>query len=732
MRIVLFDAIMETHVVSSLARALGDRGHEVATTGQLSWGHVPISDPVDLRRVDAAIDDALAFGPDVVLVFRPTSLPHAQLRRLRRSGAQLMAWFSDDPVLWGLSYGAAVDLYDVILHCGNADVLAFYETTHGRATGVNIPFWTDEIEFPRVGATLPAETEVLFLGNVGDRIRRGRYFDLGLLDLDLRIHGRTGDDYFDLSGGYLDTREEVLDAAARSRLAVNIPQLFTDHHGAPTWFDGLGDLGVFDTPSRIVQYAAMGLPVVSLQPAGAGPLGFADIPIARDPAELRGIVLELLTSEELPALADALHETFHRHFSAASRALALESLAADDSWRRLDPVERAEWFLGFPTERAARSGNAPERATATIGPHASREVETLPSTSRHRVAVIGIGHGEYFSPYRTATRALASAGHGVVEVSTALLGKHSSTDPTGRFSRVVDLESLAGAVGGADTFLFVGDRYLPSPTSRRKMLERGTARIAVHALGATGHSERLAALVTAADAASFLHQSALEAFRGREIIAAIHLPHLVDAVYRGTTEKLTAQGERHARAAVVAESASDLLAHEDLLSALEPLTTQIYILEEEKGRPHGLANLARIARSEIVVAVGAASRGAGHQLLPHLLVGAGVVVLPRSEQPKGIAEGEQAWVLAASGRELNQKLHRLASHPTAVTSLRRAAAERTQGEFCAEAGLDRLLSLAHSPVSAKPPPLAEGDRPPAPPGTSPQNPIPTPTTTAGQ
>lgn len=729
MRIVLFDSIMETHVVTSLARALKARGHDVATTGQLTRGHVPISEAADLRRVDSAIDDILAFRPDVVLVFRPTSLPHAQLRRIRKSGARLMAWFSDDPVLWGLSYGLVVDQYDVILHCGNATVLDFYERTHGRATGVNVPFWTDEVEFPRVGGSLAAESDLLFLGNVGDRIRRRRYFELGTLGLDLRIHGRTGDDYFSLSGGYLDTREEVLDAAARSRLAVSMPQVFADHRGTPTWFDGLDALGVFDTPSRIVQYAAMGLPVVSLQPDGSSPLGLPEVTVVRDPKALQETVRDLLSSPtRLEELADGLHRRFREHFSASSRAMAIESLAEDDSWRALDTQDRASWFMRFTSTEEPSGEGRPGEGLATVGPLSEGR---MPATSAvRRVAVVGTGHGDYYSPLRIATRALAKAGHDVLEVTPAQLAAHSTSDPTGRFTHLVDLVSLDRSVEGADTYLFIGERDLPLPRSVRTLRDLRDVRVAVHALDATDHSERLAALVASVDAVSFLHRSAAEAFRGRETDAALHLPPLVDGDYRGLVDSLGLHAPPEARAVVVAEAEPDLVAHADLIEALQPMPVTTYVAESERGKRHGLAALARIAHSEIALVLGRNVGGAGPRLLPQLLAGGGVVVMHRSGGPAETAGDPQAWVLVGTGRELRQKLQRLASNYDASEALRIAARERARGQLGAEEGLERLLDLAHRDEVPEEPPPRRGDH-----ATAPRlHPSPTPAsqTTAGQ
>ncbi|TFI48698.1 hypothetical protein E4A41_07155, partial [Micrococcus endophyticus] len=171
------------------------------------------------------------------------------LQALRATGAALVAWFSDDPVLFEHSYGPVVDLYDLVLHCGGAPVLRFYEERFGRPTGVNLPFWTDHTAFPVVHGARPAETDVLFLGNMVGPVRRWRYDALAAMEHEVTVFGQVGEDPAGLGGGFLDAEHEVVQAGARARVALNIPQVFADHRGQPTWFPGLDALGAFELPS---------------------------------------------------------------------------------------------------------------------------------------------------------------------------------------------------------------------------------------------------------------------------------------------------------------------------------------------------------------------------------------------------------------------------------------------------------------------------------------------------
>ena len=135
MRFGIYDGIVETHVASSLARAMRAAGHEVYNTGKIGHGFKFASSKQELHKLGAHLDRLLEWEPDVIFVFRPASLPYNLLRRAKSTGAKLVVWLSDDPVLWDLTYGPVLDEYDLVLHCGTERVLRFYEEQFGRPTG---------------------------------------------------------------------------------------------------------------------------------------------------------------------------------------------------------------------------------------------------------------------------------------------------------------------------------------------------------------------------------------------------------------------------------------------------------------------------------------------------------------------------------------------------------------------------------------------------------------------
>ncbi|MGO1489007.1 MAG: hypothetical protein ACTHWA_10715 [Arachnia sp.] len=411
MRIAIFDGILETHLASSLERALVRRGHSVLNTGKVGQGFEFPKAGADLSHLHEAISRVLAHDPEWVIVMRPASLPPQLLRRLKSGGANLAVWLSDDPVLFHLTYAPLLESYDLVLHCGTAEVLRHYETFFGRPTGVNFPFWTDHQAFPYVWGTEEAESTAVFLGNVHDQVRRKRYFSLARMHADVRIHGNVGTDYLNLGGGYLDSDEEVVNAGARAKLAINIPQFFGDHRGLPTWFPGLDGLGFFEYPSRVVQYIAMGLPVISII---AGQPKFESLPemrVVEDVSAADRVISQLLEGE-LPEVSRQSEERFARHFSADARVLAFESLVTDDSWRSLDAVERNLWFTQFDGRDAVPD----------TPPVARERVNVSAPVDLGRVIVLGRDGDRPTSRVAVTIRALARMGADVIAVDAAQAG----------------------------------------------------------------------------------------------------------------------------------------------------------------------------------------------------------------------------------------------------------------------------------------------------------------------
>jgi hypothetical protein len=272
MKIIIFDEILEAHVCEALTQALTALGHNVFCTGKVWHGHSPPSKASDIQLIDAIVDDLIARKFDALFNFRACSLLPRHVAALRAAGQRTAVWLPDDPVLYQVSYKDIVDSYDLVLHCGDGSVLDFYDA-RGHKKGVNFPFWVDPTRFvinradcEPVASSSGECNPWVFLGNLVGPVRGGRYAQLAVLNQGLDIWGKCNADPTGMHRGYLQTIDEVAGALAQYQVGINIPQFFRDYAGTSYDFAGLGDMGNFFIPSRVVQYAAAGLPVVSIGP----------------------------------------------------------------------------------------------------------------------------------------------------------------------------------------------------------------------------------------------------------------------------------------------------------------------------------------------------------------------------------------------------------------------------------------------------------------------------------
>jgi hypothetical protein len=351
MRIVLFDTILEHHVCESLDRALRARGHDVLRTGVVWSGHKLPRTRAERRQVKRSLDEALQWKPDVFFNFRVSAIPQDMMPAVKEARALSLGWLPDDPVLYNLCYGEIVEAYDVTLNCGGADVLDFYDRHHGLK-GVNFPFWTDSVAYPRRYDREHAGLEVVFLGNCRGLVRGERYEIIAGLPFNVKIFGRVDADPLGIHGGFLEQGNEdpgsLSAVLATAKIGLNLPQFFATYSGSKYDFPELAEFHHFPLPSRVIQYAATGLPIVSF----AGTLDNPDFPElveceSRDRLEAR--LRELLASpERLDALSLATHRRFRERFSADSRARFLEVLVEDPSRRLgMSAHERARWYWDF-------------------------------------------------------------------------------------------------------------------------------------------------------------------------------------------------------------------------------------------------------------------------------------------------------------------------------------------------------------------------------------------------
>lgn len=354
MRICLVDTLLETHLVESLGRALSEAGNDVRSTGRLWQGWRAPAEAEDVTRLAVAVDEMVAWRPDVVVAIRPSALSEASIDRLRAAGALLVAWFSDDPVLFKVQSRALAPLYDLTLHTADPATLELYEEQVG-VRGWNFPFWSDEVATPPRYGSVERRTQLVFIGNTHTRVKRWRYDWIAALPISVEILGRVAHDDAGIHRGFVEDPAELAAAAAGSDWALNISQRFSDYRGTELDFPELAALGEFSLPSRVVQTAAAGIPTVSYvaSPAAAAWSGeiFPPVRTVAGPADLVTLV-ESTSPGELESISVATLDWFRQHYHARRRAAfllwLLSARAARRSW---SSHARATAFLTFDEPR---------------------------------------------------------------------------------------------------------------------------------------------------------------------------------------------------------------------------------------------------------------------------------------------------------------------------------------------------------------------------------------------
>ena len=149
---------------------------------------------------------------------------------------------------------------------------------------------------------------------------------------------------------FVDDHAQVVAALAGARVGISLAQRFSDYGGHRFDFPGLAALGSFELPSRVVQYAATGLPALSIDPSGTSS-ALPEMVVARDRDALVADLQRLLADTDgLAELGRRTRERFERRLSAERRAELLERLLEDpEGWRGLTVPERATlWHADDP------------------------------------------------------------------------------------------------------------------------------------------------------------------------------------------------------------------------------------------------------------------------------------------------------------------------------------------------------------------------------------------------
>ncbi|OSI08052.1 Uncharacterized protein conserved in bacteria [Neisseria animaloris] len=353
MKFILFDSILERHLGESLKRALEYLGHEVVFTDLILHGHSMISSQKDIEFMWSKVKEICSEPVDLFIAFRPMNLLPEMVEYIGQR-MKTAIWLSDDPVLYKTCYGGVVNSYDILLHCGYADVMDFYEKK-GHPKGFNFPFWTDHISFPIVYDPIFAEYDIAFLGNMNGQVRRKRYMELALLPFTKKVFGLIDSDPLAMHGGfireaYLHT-QRVSEVLSKAKMGVSIPQFFTEYNGLDYDFPELADLGYFQFPSRVIQYAASGLPIAAVGDQRMKE-AFPEIFVANNIAELESYITKITTNYSF-ALKESkkILNRFQKNFSAISRAMMLIDLVNNlNSLQNKNIKERSLMFMTYDAD----------------------------------------------------------------------------------------------------------------------------------------------------------------------------------------------------------------------------------------------------------------------------------------------------------------------------------------------------------------------------------------------
>lgn len=328
MKFILFDSILERHLAESLERALVSLGHEVLFTDLILHGHAMISSQKDIDFMWSKVKEICSEPADLFISFRPMNLLPEMIEYIKQN-MMTAIWLSDDPVLYKTCYSLVIDSYDLVLHCGYADIMQFYENK-GHPKGFNFPFWTDKISFPYIYDPLFTEYDIVFLGNMNGQVRRKRYMELASLPFTKKVFGLLDSDPLGIHGGfiregYLNT-QAVSSALAKGKIGVSIPQFFTEYNGLDYDFPELAELGYFQFPSRVIQYAASGLPIAAVGDERMKE-AFPEVFVAENINGLSDYISNICDSYDFAiAESERIRARFQKDFSAKSRALMLIDL----------------------------------------------------------------------------------------------------------------------------------------------------------------------------------------------------------------------------------------------------------------------------------------------------------------------------------------------------------------------------------------------------------------------
>ncbi|AZL11798.1 hypothetical protein CXR25_02435 [Brevibacterium aurantiacum] len=363
-----------------------------------------------------------------------------------------IAWFSDDPVYFSGVYSDCAPNYDIVLHTGGPGNLQVYRDELGLSNGIEFPFWTDQIEHPRVDMPSDPLYDFLFLGNMHDAARVDRVSYLAGLGDSVAIFGKTApEEKLIKSLGFLNTQEEFAAVARLSKFSLTFSQQMATYAGSEYESVATRQVAEFPVPSRIVQSMAMGMPVVSRDWTKYSRILLPNLVCAGSAMDALALSSESSVAERAQ-IANANSSWQKSHYSARSRALFLLDLINDTNWSRWTIEDRATAFLdsrfdgGFDAD--AKIGSSSQTVAKQTGPH----------EWNLKVALVGTGWTLPDTLLSRIKEMLLEAGAAVIDINPYDASLPVVPDYQNHYIKIFDLESL-GLTISPDLVVIVGDGY---------------------------------------------------------------------------------------------------------------------------------------------------------------------------------------------------------------------------------------------------------------------------------
>lgn len=356
MKWLIYGDIAEQHVVNSFCDSLNENDIQIIRLPALNRSHQFITDLNEEKQIENSLREVLySHNIDVLFNFRVSQLTARHIELLKNKNIYTFAWLPDDPLLYQICYKHIVNLYDVVLHCGYADVIEFYQRRHGVQNGFCFPFWSSEKYFPYIYNLNATQYDVGFLGNCHTINRKGRYELLANLPFKTVFFGRPPKEgnYTDIWGGYIHNETDIPEHLQKLKLAISVPQFFADAKDTIYSFPDLSLFESFYFPSRIVQYAACGIPTIIKNTQYAKNI-LSSLLVYENNEDLLEMINEHLSCpKKLLEISKAIHGDFRKYLSARSRVEMLITLMKNACNYTL--WDRVNLWRNFPIMKQVKS-----------------------------------------------------------------------------------------------------------------------------------------------------------------------------------------------------------------------------------------------------------------------------------------------------------------------------------------------------------------------------------------